>query len=76
MKKVNQIKTEKSEVSLAIWGNDLILRVGLPGAPAGPFIEFYREIQAAFHRSSLLWTTSGKFCVVCLSILTACKAGS
>ncbi len=48
MKKVNQIKTEKSEVSLAIWGNDLILRVGLPGSPAGPFIEFYREIQAAF----------------------------
>jgi superfamily II DNA or RNA helicase len=48
MKKVNLTETEKTEVSLAIWSNDLILRVGLPGAPAGPFVDFYREIQAAF----------------------------
>lgn len=48
MKKVTQPTTEKSEISLAIWGNDLVLRVGLAGDPAGPFIEFYRQIQAAF----------------------------
>ena len=38
----------KSEISLAIWGNDLVLRTGLPGGPVAPFIEFYREIEAAF----------------------------
>ncbi|MDB5078357.1 MAG: box helicase [Chloroflexi bacterium] len=48
MKKVNLKNTEKSEVSLAIWGNDLVLRVGLPGSPAGPFMDFYREIHGAF----------------------------
>src|SRR5690348_529699 len=50
MKKVvsKSNETPKSEISLAIWGNDLVLRTGLPGDPSGPFIEFYREIEKAF----------------------------
>ena len=41
-------ESSKTEISLAIWGNDLVLRTGLPGDPAAPFIEFYRDISAAF----------------------------
>src|SRR5947199_9569630 len=50
MKKVVSKNSEslKSEISLAIWGNDLVLRTGLSGDPAAPFIQFYREIEAAF----------------------------
>ncbi len=35
-------------VSLGLWGNDLILRVGLPTDPTGPFINLYNAVQQAF----------------------------
>lgn len=35
-------------VSLGLWSNDLILRVGLPTDPPGPFLGFYHTLERVF----------------------------
>lgn len=48
MSKPDIKKPAQPVVSLALWANDLIVRVGLPTDPNGPFLELYHALERAF----------------------------